>query len=261
MSSLPLGVIQEEKITPKQKRILFPTAEVTPRIYCLSKINKMNLPLRPIVDCINSIYYNLGKSLADILEPLVGNTIHHVKNSKDLVKELATLNVPQNYTFVSYDVVSLFTKTPTELALKIIRIKLKNDDDLKERTNLSVDDILELLSLLINTTYFSFNGSFYKQIEGVAMGSPVSPIVVNLFLEWLGEEALKTANTEIKSLIWKRYVDDVLAVVPEGAADNLNYHLNSIDPTHNITFTEHMTNSTIPFLDVSISLIDNKITT
>ena len=48
---------------------------------------------------------------------------------------------------------------------------------------MDVGDILHLLELCLGTTYFQVNGKFFRQKHGAAMGSPVSVIVANLFME------------------------------------------------------------------------------
>ncbi|XP_071959853.1 uncharacterized protein [Antedon mediterranea] len=210
-------LLKEKKITVKQKHYLYPTSDITPRIYCTQKIHKMNNPLRPIVDYTGSIMYNLSRSLADILVPLVGNSIHHVTNSLEFVNDIKDIKLQPNETLVSYDVVSLFTKTPVNKSLKIIEERLHCDKQLSERTWLHINDIMELLQLVLTTTYFSFRGDIYQQNSGMAMGSPCSPIVANLFMEWLENEAITTAHTNIKPRIWKRYVDDIITIIPKDA--------------------------------------------
>ena len=42
--------------------------------------------------------------------------------------------------------------------------------------------------------YFSFQGQFHEQVEGAAMGSPVSSIVANLSMEYFEQKALNTAR-------------------------------------------------------------------
>ena len=74
---------------------------------------------------------------------------------------------------MSYDVVSLFTKTPIKETCEVIR----------ERTNLKVDNITELLKFVLATTYFRFGGDISQQKFGVAMDSQVSPIGVKLYME------------------------------------------------------------------------------
>ena len=56
------------------------------------------------------------------------------------------------------------------------------------------------------------------------MSSPLSPIAVNLFMEWFGSEAITTATVNCKPHIRKRYVDDVFEVVKKGEAENLATH-------------------------------------
>ena len=93
----------------------------------------------------------------------------------------------------SYDVSALFTSVPIDPALKVIKDLLVKDNTLKERTVMDVEDIILLLEFCLKNTYFSFQGQFYEQVEGAAMGSPVSPIVANLYMEYLEQKALSTA--------------------------------------------------------------------
>ena len=154
----------------------------------------------------------------------------------------------------SYDVVSLFTKTPFKEAREIIRKRLENDKTLKKRTNLNVDDIMELLKFVLETTYFRFEGEIYQQKCGVAMGSPVSPIVVNLYMEDLEQKIIATAPVDCQPRNWKRYVDDVICLVHTGKAKKLQQHMNTVDPTGSIIFTrEDEENNSMHFLDAKFT--------
>ena len=86
----------------------------------------------------------------------------------------------RNDVMVSYDVSSLFTNVPIQEAIDAIRDMLQKDETLDERTVLSPDKIAELLETCLRSTYFSYNGDYYEQVEGAAMGSPVSAVVANL---------------------------------------------------------------------------------
>ena len=83
---------------------------------------------------------------------------------------------------ISYDMSALFTSIPTCEAKKVIRDRLKKDKTLPTRCELNVDQLVTLLELCLDTTYFMFEGQFYRQTHGAAMGSPVSPIVANLYM-------------------------------------------------------------------------------
>ena len=80
----------------------------------------------------------------------------------------------------SYDVSALFTSVPIDPALKIIKDLLDKDTTLKERTVMEGGDIIHLLEFCLKNICLSFQGQVYEQVEGAAMGSPVSPIVANL---------------------------------------------------------------------------------
>ncbi|XP_072039090.1 uncharacterized protein [Amphiura filiformis] len=130
---------KEEKIKKADKQFLYPTSENVPRIYGSPKIHKDGTPLRPIVDFTGSIGYNVAKSLADILSPIVGQSEHHVLNSKSLAEDLKDVTLEDDEILNSHDVVALFTSTPIDLTLHILKERLNEDKDLK----------IELSSLLM----------------------------------------------------------------------------------------------------------------
>ena len=84
---------------------------------------------------------------------------------------------------VSYDVVSLFTNVPVDLACRVAERRLLADESLGDWTSLSPDQIVSLLNLCLGATFLSFRGKCYQQVFGTAMGSPVSVTVANLVME------------------------------------------------------------------------------
>ena len=57
---------------------------------------------------------------------------------------------------------------------------------------------------------------------GTAMGSPVSVVVANLYMEALEQEAMATAPPHIRPRIWLRYVDDVFEVVKKDSEEDIS---------------------------------------
>ena len=223
-------------------------------MYGSPKVHKDGTPLRPIVDFTGSIGYNVEKSLADILAPIVGQSEHHVLNSKSLSDQLKDITVEEDEILNSHDGVTVFTNTPIDLTLQIIRDRLELDQDLKNRTLLSIGDIIELIEFsLARVAYFSYNSAIYRQKFGMTMGSPLSPIGCNIFMEWLENKSITTAPITCRPRFWRRYMDDVLEIVRKGEVDNLTEHLNKVDPTNSIKFTyEEEQDGAIPFLDTLI---------
>ena len=172
---------------------MYPTGCVPPKSYGLPKIHKPDTPLRPIVSSCGSVTYGVAKELAKILKPLVGKSPHHITSTQDFVEQARHIKLEPGECLSSYDVSALFTSVPIDPALNIIKDLLDKDTILKERTVMDVGDIILLLEFCLKNTYFSFQGQFYEQVEGAAMGSPVSPIVANLYMEYLEQKALNTA--------------------------------------------------------------------
>ncbi|XP_071450589.1 uncharacterized protein [Hetaerina americana] len=104
---------------------------------------------------------------------------------------------------------------------------------------------------VLTPTYFLYNGKFYEQVEGVPMGSPLSPAIANFYVEGFEERALRTAPLRPKHFF--RYVDDTFIVWPHGTEALTEFlgHMNSVHP--NIQFTmETEKNKRLPFLDILI---------
>ena len=140
---------------------------------------------RPIVYSCGSVTYGVAKELAKILKPLVGKSPHHINSTQDFVEQVKHITLDPGECLSSYDVSALFTSVPVVPALNIIKDLLEKDHTLKERTVLAVSDTILLLEFCLKNTYFSFQDQFYEQVEGAAMGSQVSPIVANLFIDYL----------------------------------------------------------------------------
>ena len=80
----------------------------------------------------------------------------------------------------SVDVDSLFTNIPLEEAINICTESIYDQNDSIEGLNKS--EFKELLSLATKESYFIFNEYLYKQIDGVAMSSPLGPTLPYAFL-------------------------------------------------------------------------------
>ena len=169
-----------------------------------------------------------------------------MRNSADFVNQIHQISLEETDVMASFDVVSLFTRVPVNEALLVISQRLQQDETLMDRTSIPIPDLCALVELCLKSTYFQFGKSFYEQVEGAAMGSPLSPIVANIFLEDLETRALETSAWKPK--MWRRYVDDVL-VWPHGdqLLKEFHQHLNKQNPS--IQFTvERESGARLPFL-------------
>ena len=153
-----------------------------------------------------------------------------------------------DHVLVSFDAVSLFINVPIDLAIDVTRRRLQSDPSIQSRTDLCVDELINLMKFYLRATYLSVCGGVYQQTFGTAMGSPVSVSVANLVMEDVGDRALESFDVRLP--FWKRYVDDTCTAVPSGKVQYLLQLLNSIEST--IQFTvEIESEGILLFLDVS----------
>jgi len=105
---------------------------------------------------------------------------------------------------VSFDVESLFENIPLEecVNLAVDYISEGNPD-----LQLTTTELRKIFNFATAQTHFLFKGSFFDQIDGVAMGSPFAPVLANLFMGQHEKVLLK--NYKASSIVfYRRYVDD-----------------------------------------------------
>ena len=99
---------------------------------------------RPIIYRCGSITYNATKYMASILNyPNHGQNCPSIKHTKDLVDKLRGLEIPHARKLVSYDVTSLFTSVPVDKALEVTTERLREDDTLASRTEMTIPMIVD----------------------------------------------------------------------------------------------------------------------
>ena len=248
--SLLKKIKSEGGISDTQYKKMYPTGAVPPKFYGLPKIHKRGIPLRPIVSSRGSISYEVAKELVRYWNPWWAVPPITLRTQGDFIEHIKHVTLQANETITSYDVSALFTSVPIEAAINIIQRILELDQELHSRTTMKVEHITSLLEFCLKTTYFQFQGSFYEQISGAAMGSPISPIVANLFMEDFEVEAINTAKNPPK--MWKRYVDDTCVILDSTTKEEFFHHINSIDPKIQFTSEDSNPDRSIPFMDTLV---------
>ena len=194
-----------------------------------------------------------------MLKPLVGNSAHHIENSKDLVQKLEEIVVEEGEILTSFDVTALFTSVPGDEVVTMAIQRAKIDPTWNTRTKMTPEEFGDLLTMVIKTTYFKYNGNIYEQTFGMSMGSPLSPVLSNLFMEEFEKKALSTAPHPPK--YWGRYVDDTGVVGRGEHQQELFDHINKQHDSIGFTIEREDENNSLPMLDLRMERKDDKIIT
>ena len=163
----------------------------------------------------------------------------------EFINHVKKMNISKDHSFISFDVKSLFTYVPLDFTIDVILRRIYNENEI--HTNIKRSEMKELLLLCIKNVHFTFNNDIYQQCDGVAMGSPLGPVIAGIFMAEL-ERTLFPRLMEYMTP-WKRYVDDTIATIKLTPIDHVLMILNTFPK--NIKFTYELEiNNKISFLDV-----------
>ena len=174
------------------------------------------LMLRPIIDQTGTYIYKASKVVTKYFGLLAKNdyTIRDTLRFPDLLKSALS---DVNYEDVSYDRESLFTSIPVQETFDYILLKIYVKKELKSIFK-------KLLNKLTPECVFSVNDRLIKQIDGCAMGGPVSVVLSDIYVYKMEENIVGPS----KPLFYKRYVDNTYVRRKKNETDKLYNALNSL---------------------------------
>ena len=243
---------KNKKISTQEYNALFTSGSSIPVLYCTVKTHKENFPLRPIVSMCNASNYKLASYLANMLKKCEEKNTSNIKDSFQFVKSLKYIKIANDETMISFDIQSLYPNVPVEEAIDIAVKLIWEKNKAIKFTKITKHELYILFNLAVRNVHFRFFNQYFRQIDGIAMGSPLAPVLANLFVTQLEEEKINRI-TKNKVRIWFRYVDDIFAIV-KGKDIEIHEILEGINKIHkNIKFTiEFEQDNSITFLNVNI---------
>lgn len=255
-NKIAASLVKSNFINKDEAKQITTYTAVPPRMFAQIKYHKEGLPIRPIVSTVNSPAYRMSRFLTNILNKSFKKPKYNIKNSFELIKKLRHKHIPNGNILVSFDVVNCFNNIPVDLVLEIIS---RDFHKISKTTRIPKENFIEMLKFcLIDANYFLVNECYYRQNEGLFMGCSLSSKCVERVIEDVVDKTIEAMGWN--PLLWTIYVDDHLAIIPDGKENLILDKLNSYHP--NIKFTlEREIDSSINFLDVTISHKEDKIFT
>ena len=242
----------KEKISEKELDNIRPVGTTPGILYGNPKVHKTvvnNTPkFRSILLAINTPTYLLAKYLNPILSPLTTNEFTW-KNSFDFAEEV--VNCDHNLFIANLDVESLFTNIPLEETIKNCINDLLSNNFYSGK--LSRKDLYDLLKIATPESSFIFDNKLYKQIDGVAMGSPLGSTLANASLCHYERTWLNKCPSQFKPVVYRSYVDNIFVLFK--SKEHVKFFVNYMNTKHkNIKFTFEIEDSNnFSFLDVKIT--------
>jgi hypothetical protein len=189
-----------DAICPKGSRLA--------HLYGLPKTHKPKLAMRLILSATGTYNFMLAKWLDEKLKPISINEFT-VSDPLRFSEELRKKEIVDGEILVSYDVYSLFSNVPVDETIEILVEKAFHKEWFNYKYNLALkeSDLRALLNIAVKNQLFQLDGKLYEQTDGVAMGSPLGPLMANTFMCSIEEKLVN--NMDMPSF-YHRFVDDTI---------------------------------------------------
>ena len=237
------------KFLKKKTVDLCPPGSKSGVLYGLAKIHKAledgTPAFRQILSAIGLPTYNLAKFCNQLLK-LIRSNDYTIKDSFSVANEV--LDFYASCFMESFDIKSLFTNIPLTEKLNLCVQNLYRSQ--RHVNNLTKSSFYKLLKITMFESFFIFDGKFYEQCDGVAMGSPLGPTLANVFMCHFENIWLENCPSHFKPIVYRRFVDDTFVLFR--SKDHVEKFRNYLNKQHkNIKFTSEIEdNGSLSFLDI-----------
>jgi hypothetical protein len=231
-----------------------PTA---PHLNAYIKTHKQDRPIRPVINNIPAPSYKTAKFLNKKLQQLVNlpNT-YATKNSHEVALDLHNIRTNENHKLITLDIKDLYVNLPVQGIIQTTKFWLNR----KGCDNTITRQTLHILEIILKQNYFQYNGQYYQPDKGIAMVSPISSTLAEIYLQYLEEISVKHWLENREIILYIRYVDDILILYDQTNTDKTTIYntFNNTDKNLEFKITGEE-NNTISYLGLSINRNSNHI--
>ena len=131
----------------------------------------------------------------------------------------------------------LYVNIPIDETINIIKTKLQQNN-----TRQLTYQIIAMIKTVLQQNYFAFQQTIYQPKQGISMGSPISGIIAEIFLQNYKDNYIKQHLDTKSKLYYTRYVDDIFIIYDKTKTNpqTINTQINKIH--NNMKFTPHVKN-------------------
>jgi len=170
------------------QRFLIHIKPMAPTLNVRLKTHKENEPIRPVINNINAPAYNVAKYLNKRIQSLIHlPDTYNIKNSKEIAEELTHIHIDENSRLVTYDIKDLFVNLPIQGITNATNFWLRRNNT----DNEIINQITQIIQTILYQNYFQYNNQYFQPSKGIAMGSPISSTVAEIYLQFIELQYIK----------------------------------------------------------------------
>ena len=220
---------------------LKPKGSQPARLYGLAKVHKTTIPARPVLSMPGSAYHKIGTQVGEWLSEVPECQIN--TSSKQIADSLKDIHLDEDEVLVSFDVTSLYTNVPVMEAINVCADLLYNGK--QKAPPVDRETFVTLAKLSSCNVVMSTSDGYYKQVDGLAMGSPPAPYLANGWLSQYDDIIKGDAK------LYARYMDDIIMSIKRAHITTKLSEINNLHAMLKFTI-EYEVNGELPFLDIKL---------
>ena len=144
----------------------------------------------------------------------------------------------------------MFTNVPIDATIDIIIRRIYEFKEID--TRITKNEMRELILLCPKNVHFTFNGETFTEVDGVAMGSSLAPILAGIFMVELERNLIPILKGHLSCC--RRYVDDSICFIKNGSDVHVLSTLNNFHSSIKFTYETESGNK-LSFLVILLQLI------
>ena len=139
----------------------------------------MNQPIRPVINNTQAPTYKLAKYMNLKLQQVfkLPNT-YNIKHTQEIAEDLRNIRIKETDRIITPDIKDLYVNLPTNLLLNVTKHWLQMNNN--EGT--TITQILYITKIILEQNYFQYSEAIFKPKKGIAMGSPISGTMAEVYL-------------------------------------------------------------------------------
>jgi hypothetical protein len=227
------------------------TSTNLPTFYGIAKIHKTPVKMRPIVPCHSAAQNPAAKYVSKSLKPVLAKCEYVLRGTKDLAIRLAKTNfsTSRKKFLVSYDVVAYYPNLPLTHAIEIVTKMWKDS----EKPSLTEQAIFKMgIELACRNLVCQFDGQYFLQLQGIAMGVACSPDISNLFGAAFENIFMASSQTRERIPFYGRFIDDGFMIVYADSKDEALQFCKDTVNIGDLDLTWDVSDRLMPFLDMLV---------
>ena len=230
------------------------------RFRMTAKVHKDPWKCRPIVCCAGTVINDVSKWLDYWLQKLKCHVPTYIKDSQQVLNEIANLNIPPGASLFTTDANAMYNNIDTDHAIQVLTWWL---DDLNSRGRLPLffplDAVREAMVLVMRNNIFEFGDICFLQLLGTAMGTSAAVMWATLYYAYHEVHTILPKYGDCLPY-FKRFIDDIFGVWT-GTAQQWSDFCTDIDNFGQLRWdikTQKLSSS-VDFLDLTLTIEGSRI--